>query len=96
MRIWEQRSSGQLDWIVEAMRDLVDEQTNLWIAAIGDTVAALGGHVELIAVFPDETVTLLREPGLHTSGSDDSAQEESGGEPGEQRPAAGGAAPIRL
>jgi len=22
----------------------------------------LGGHIELLAVFPDETVTLLREP----------------------------------
>ena len=25
-------------------------------------VAALGGHVEVRAVFPDETITLLREP----------------------------------
>jgi hypothetical protein len=27
-------------------------------------VAALGGRLELVAVFPDETVTLLVEPGL--------------------------------
>jgi hypothetical protein len=25
-------------------------------------VAALGGHLEVTAVFPEETITLLREP----------------------------------
>ena len=32
------------------------------LLALGRYVAALGGQLELRAVFPDETVTLLREP----------------------------------
>ncbi|MDQ6821458.1 MAG: hypothetical protein M3076_14180 [Actinomycetota bacterium] len=35
----------------------------LWVANLGRHVAALGGHVELCAVFPDRRVTLLQEPG---------------------------------
>jgi hypothetical protein len=30
---------------------------------LGEKVAALGGHLELIAVFGEERVTLIREPG---------------------------------
>jgi hypothetical protein len=30
---------------------------------LGEKVAALGGQLELTAVFPNETVTLLIEPG---------------------------------
>jgi hypothetical protein len=70
-QVWEQRSGGETNWVGEALGDLVEEEQNLWIAAVGDKVAALGGHLELIAVFPNDTVTLLREPGLHTLDSDD-------------------------
>jgi hypothetical protein len=64
-QIWEQRSRGEVTWAGEALGAPVDETMTLWLAAIGDKVAALGGHLELNAVFPDETVTLLLEPGLH-------------------------------
>jgi hypothetical protein len=81
-QIWEQRSAGQTNWVGEALGDLVDEETNLRITAVGDKVAALGGHLELIAVFPDETVTLLTEQGLHTPDSDDTPPDDEGAEPG--------------
>lgn len=35
---------------------------DLYLATVAEYVAALGGHVEVRAVFPEETVTLLREP----------------------------------
>ena len=35
----------------------------LWILGLGEKVAALGGHLELRAVFAQEEVTLIREPG---------------------------------
>jgi hypothetical protein len=68
-QLWEQRSQGQMDWVGEALRELVDEDSTLWLAAVGDKVAALGGHLELVAVFPDQTLTLLLEPGLNTPGA---------------------------
>jgi hypothetical protein len=36
---------------------------DVYLDALARYVAALGGHVEVRAVFPDETITLLREPG---------------------------------
>jgi hypothetical protein len=57
-----------MDWVGEALRELVDEDSTLWLAAVGDKVAALGGHLELVAVFPDHSLTLLLEPGLNTPG----------------------------
>lgn len=80
-QMWEQRSGGQMDWAGEALGDIVDEEQNLWIAAVADKVAALGGHLDLIAVFPDQTVTLLREAGLHSPESDDTTQEDDGSTP---------------
>ena len=32
------------------------------LAALARDVAARGGHLEVLAVFPDETVRLFREP----------------------------------
>jgi len=66
-KLWEQRTDGEMDWIGEVLRAPVDEESTLWLAALGDKVAALGGQLELIAVFPDKTVTLLREPGLNSA-----------------------------
>jgi len=34
-----------------------------YLATLARYVAALGGHLEVRAVFPEETITLLREPG---------------------------------
>jgi hypothetical protein len=36
--------------------------TDLWIAELGERVATMGGHLELMAVFEKEAMTLLREP----------------------------------
>ena len=65
--LWEQRSGGVTDWVGELIGSAVEEETSLWLAALGDKVAALGGHLELRAVLPDESVLLLREPGLTTT-----------------------------
>lgn len=35
---------------------------DLYLRVIADYVAALGGHVEVTAVFGEERITLLREP----------------------------------
>ena len=35
---------------------------DLYLATVGEYVAALGGHIEVRAIFPDEQVLLLREP----------------------------------
>jgi len=39
-----------------------DRHDDVYVDALGRYVAALGGHLEVRAVFPDETITLLREP----------------------------------
>lgn len=49
-----------------------DPYDDLLIANIGRLVAAIGGYLELHAMFPDETVLLLQEPGpeyLHDGAS---------------------------
>jgi hypothetical protein len=35
---------------------------DLYLTTLSEYVAALGGHVEIRAIFPDEQVRLLREP----------------------------------
>jgi hypothetical protein len=59
---WEQRQPTTT-WVTEALSFPVQETTDLWIAALGEKIAAMGGHLELTAVFDNETLTLLREPG---------------------------------
>jgi hypothetical protein len=59
---WEQRQPTTT-WVTEILSSPVEETTDLWIAALGEKVAAMGGHLELTAVFDNETLTLLREPG---------------------------------
>jgi len=65
--LWEQRSGGEMSWVGELVGAPAEEDMTLWLAALGDKVAALGGQLELVAVFPDDTVTLLVEPGLNNS-----------------------------
>jgi hypothetical protein len=60
--LWEQRAEG-MDWVGEALGSPIERDTVLWLTALGEKVAMLGGHLEVAAVFPDETVTLLLEPG---------------------------------
>ncbi len=53
-----------MNWVGEALGAPVDGVLgDLWLVGMGEKVAALGGQLELVAVFPDETVTLLIEPG---------------------------------
>ena len=49
---------------LEAIESAADggPDDDVYLDALTRYVAALGGHVEVRAVFPDETITLLREP----------------------------------
>jgi hypothetical protein len=40
-----------------------DDDDLLYIAFVGRAIAAMGGHLELRAVFPDQEFVLLSEPG---------------------------------
>lgn len=41
----------------------LEPEDDLYLSTLARYVAELGGHVEVRAVFPQETITLLREPG---------------------------------
>ena len=41
----------------------IEQEEDVYLSTLARYVAALGGHLEVLAVFEDETVTLLREPG---------------------------------
>lgn len=47
---------------LEGAEPSLEPQDDLYLATIARYVAKLGGHVEVLAVFPEQTVTLLREP----------------------------------
>ena len=40
----------------------IEQEEDVYLSTLARYVAALGGHLEVLAVFEDETVTLLREP----------------------------------
>jgi transcriptional regulator with XRE-family HTH domain len=40
----------------------IEQQDDVYLSTLARYVAALGGHLEIQAVFPEETITLLREP----------------------------------
>lgn len=40
----------------------IEQQDDVYLSTVARYVAALGGHLEVQAVFPEETITLLREP----------------------------------
>lgn len=67
--IWERRAEG-MDWRGEALGSPIEDDRNLWLTELGERVAMLGGQLELAAVFPDETVTLLIEPGPQQASSE--------------------------
>lgn len=39
----------------------IEQEDDLYLSTLARYVAALGGHLEVRAVFPEETITLLRE-----------------------------------
>jgi DNA-binding XRE family transcriptional regulator len=40
----------------------IEQEDDVYLSTLARYVAALGGQLEVRAVFPEETVTLLREP----------------------------------
>jgi transcriptional regulator with XRE-family HTH domain len=40
----------------------IEQEDDVYLSTLVRYVAALGGHLEVNAVFPEETITLLREP----------------------------------
>ena len=50
----------------------IEREDDLYLSTLARYVAALGGHLEVSAIFEDETVTLLRLP------SDEDASPDSG------------------
>ena len=42
--------------------ETVEPVEDLYLTTVCEYVAALGGHIEVRAIFPDEQVRLLREP----------------------------------
>ena len=48
----------------------IEQQDDVYLSTLARYVAALGGHLEVTAVFPEETITLLREPEAGDSTAD--------------------------
>jgi transcriptional regulator with XRE-family HTH domain len=47
----------------------IENEDDVYLSTLARYVAALGGHLEVLAVFPDETFTILRDPDpIHASG----------------------------
>lgn len=40
----------------------IEQEDDVYLSTLTRYVAALGGHLEIQAVFPEETITMLREP----------------------------------
>jgi hypothetical protein len=43
----------------------VGEEPDLYLTVLARFVAALGGHLQVLAVFPEETIAVRREPDHH-------------------------------
>lgn len=50
------------------LKDADEHQDDVYLSTLARYVAALGGHLEVRAVFPDETITLLHEPSEGAAG----------------------------
>ncbi len=61
-KLWERRSNG-MNRIGEVIGEPPGLTNHLWVTETGERVAVLGGYLEVVAVFPDESVTLMLEPG---------------------------------
>jgi hypothetical protein len=62
-------SQRQLDERAEAMPERSFAHLAAELVALTRVVEALGGHVDVRAVFDDETITLLREPATDGGGT---------------------------
>ena len=40
----------------------IEQEDDVYLSTLARYIAALGGHLEVQAVFPDETITVWREP----------------------------------
>ncbi|HTU85935.1 MAG TPA: hypothetical protein VMF57_10200 [Solirubrobacteraceae bacterium] len=47
---------------IEGGGDQIEPEDDLYLRTIARYVTELGGRIEVVAVFPEETVTLLSEP----------------------------------
>lgn len=64
-RTKERAADAAIDAAVEASEPTPEEIAhgdNLYLGSLARYVAALGGHIEVTAVFPDETIVVRREP----------------------------------
>ena len=48
----------------------IEQEEDVYLSTLARYVAALGGHIEVNAVFPDETITLLRDPDVSESSTE--------------------------
>ena len=62
MRKRRSLSPAKLDELAEARRCARSRRSPMSLSSLTKVVEALGGHVEVHAVFDDQTITLLREP----------------------------------
>ena len=60
-----QEQVAQALGVSQANVSQLEHQDNVYLRTLGNYIAALGGHLEVRAVFPDETVVLAL-PGLET------------------------------
>ena len=60
--LWERAGLNLEDWDAVTDAGPAADDEKLWVCDLGRKAAALGGRLELVAVFPGRTVTLLREP----------------------------------
>jgi len=56
------RRRGVSDTALGDALEASESSDDVYLSALGRYVAALGGHLEVQAVFPAETITLLRGP----------------------------------
>ena len=52
---------------IEGAGDQIQPEDDLYLRTVTRYVSELGGRVEVVAVFPEEAVTLLSEPGPATA-----------------------------
>jgi hypothetical protein len=66
MRKRRSLSAGKLDELADATPARAFAALSAELVSLTKVVEALGGHVEVRAVFDDQTITLLREPAPRT------------------------------
>jgi hypothetical protein len=59
--------------VTQANVSRIERQDDLYLSTLGEYVAALGGHLELHAVFPDQVIALEVRPRRPRRGAEDAA-----------------------